>query len=176
MRNFHIRLICALSLTALAACGAAPGDDSRDAAVPAEDAAAVPSVAGTYTLFTVDGQPLPYVAETEGVTSEILGSTLVMEPDGSWREGGQVRASTQESEEALVMEMRSTGTYTANGNTVTFETSEIRVPQPDGNETVLNTPENLPPPYAGTIREGVIVANVPAYAGSPAMRITYRQQ
>lgn len=169
-------LICAFSLTILAACGAAAGGDSQEAAPPAAEAAEAPSAAGTYTVFTIDDQGLPYAAEADGVTYEILGSTLVLEPDGSWREGGQVRISPADSEEAIVAEVRSTGTYSANGNTLTFQTTEARVPTMDGNETLLTSPESLPPAYAGTIQDGVIVANVPAYSTSPAMRVTYRQQ
>ncbi|MGI8619554.1 MAG: hypothetical protein ACR2L6_10795 [Gemmatimonadaceae bacterium] len=77
------------------------------------------SVAGTYTLRTVNGAALPFVAfETAGYKLEVTGASYVLAASGTFTnsvsfretEGGAVTTST----ETL------TGQYTVSGTTITF--------------------------------------------------------
>jgi hypothetical protein len=120
--------LCAAALLAFtAACG---GGDGVSEPV---------SVAGTYTLQSVNGGPLPFVIFDEsGYKLEITAASYVLTGAGTFTnsatfretEGGAVLTSTETF----------TGQYTFSGSTVTFTDSEGEV-------------------YAGTISGGTLVFN-----------------
>lgn len=108
MRRILAVLLTATSIV-LAGCG-------KDAIGPAQ-------VAGTYTLQTVNGQPLPYTLGEDATSkTEILSQTFTLNVDAtySWvttdrlTDNGQVTTDTDTS----------TGTYTVRGSTITIRDVE----------------------------------------------------
>jgi hypothetical protein len=52
-------------------------------------------LAGTYSLFTVNGSPLPYaLAGTGGTKVELLGDSFTLNPSGTYSEAGYKRFTT----------------------------------------------------------------------------------
>lgn len=102
------RLLFVLTLATLAACGSTePGDDFR----------------GSYTLESVNGQPLPYTYALDfGFTSTITNGLVIVTPDGKWSwlldstfsGGGETKP-----EESIIF-----GTWTSSGNTLTLKSDD----------------------------------------------------
>jgi len=134
------------------------------------------SISGTYTAQQVDGAPMPFVMENEEITLELLGSTLILGPDGNWREFGQMRVLNKATEQAVTVEASTEGTYTVEGNTITFLTTESEVPMADGSTIMQRNAEALPGPYAGTMQGNMLITDQPATEAVPAMRVIYRRQ
>src|SRR5262245_3013381 len=91
------------------ACGSAmPVGPSEVPSSPAPS-----SVAGSYTLYTIDGAPLPFILSRYGDTKiELLSDTLVLDPNGSATEratsrfsaGPRVQTSTTTDEGSFTIE------------------------------------------------------------------------
>ena len=106
LRTFRPALVAALLLV-----GAACGDDSTG---PDEG-----SIAGSYTLRTINGQNLPYTTLSAGVNkAEVLSSSLSLDADGTFREERSVRR-THSGVSVTEPEMKF-GTYTTTSSGVTF--------------------------------------------------------
>jgi hypothetical protein len=108
------RLFAALALAAVAACGS---DTSTN---PNNDA-----VEGSYSLHTVNGQPLPYTVQGNGVTIVLTSDVLTVSEDGSWKETITYR---QTSDGVTTNEADAdAGSWTRVANTITFESSAVGV-------------------------------------------------
>ena len=91
-----------------------------------ESDAQTAAVAGTYTLAAVNGEPLPFLTETEdSCREEAISGTLTLESDGDWElryvERETCGAEVQNEDEG------GSGDYTVAGQTVRFsdETEEL---------------------------------------------------
>lgn len=112
MRRLLAHLLVFAALVTLAGCGS----DGSTNAGPA-------SVAGTYTLRTVNGSPLPYVLfELGDETYEVLADAVTLIEGGTWTESATFR-STEGGTETTVTST-STGTYTLAGSVITFASAE----------------------------------------------------
>lgn len=110
MRVFT-RVAAAALLLLAAACG---GDDGNDP---------IDSIAGTYTLRSVNGQALPAVLYDDGSYKiEVTGATYVLSSSGSFTNTFSLR----ETEAGVVTPSSESyrGTYVVNGSTVTFTDEE----------------------------------------------------
>lgn len=103
------RLLTALSLLALVtACG---GDSSTDPISA--------SVAGTYTLRTVNGSPMPYTVQQSGPFKyEITDDAYTLSDGGAWTEVWRDR--TTSNGVVTTSENTDAGTYTRNGTAITL--------------------------------------------------------
>ncbi len=109
---------------------AACGDDDGPTAT-------IDSVAGTYTLRTVNGASVPAVAETTPVRLEILSGSVTLNADRSFTNLLQIR--TTDAGTVSTREVRLAGTYTLSGATLTLTDpaqGQIRAPVADGAITV----------------------------------------
>ncbi len=87
------------------------------------------SVAGLYTLRTVNGAALPYTIPATGTTkTELLADSIQINAIGTFSRAQhrRVTVSGQASESAV----RFTGTYTLQGTSISFRNNE------DGNQSV----------------------------------------
>jgi len=108
------RLFAALAIATLAACGS---DTSTN---PNNDA-----VEGSYSLHTVNGQPLPYTVQGNGITIVLTSDVLTISEDGAWNETITYRQTVdgQTTNEADA----DAGSWTRVANTITFESSAVGV-------------------------------------------------
>lgn len=75
-------------------------------------------ITGTYTLRTVNGQALPFTLyEASGFKSEIVGSQLTLNANGTWTETAQIRDTEPGTAPVTTPEV-SSGTYVRNGRTL----------------------------------------------------------
>lgn len=119
--------VCAVALLALAA--ACSGDGVNEPA----------SVAGTYTLQSVNGGPLPFVIFDEsGYKLEITAASYVLTSAGTFTNSATFRET--ESGTVTTSTETFTGQYTVTASTVTFTDTDGEV-------------------YAGTISGGNLVFN-----------------
>jgi hypothetical protein len=100
--NFVMR-ISALVAGATLAFGLAACSDSSSNDVTA------PSSPVTYTVKSIDGQPLPWTYSVSGLT--LISWALTVNPDGTWSDATAYLDGTQDTD---------SGTYTISGNTETF--------------------------------------------------------
>jgi hypothetical protein len=94
------------------------GGGSDSATSPVTNA----SLAGTYTLKTVNGGPLPAVIQpgtAEVSKIEVLSDVVTVKVDGTWNGVEQFRLTTGATIE--MQTVNSSGTYTVSGTTVTFK-------------------------------------------------------
>lgn len=184
MRLSRYLLLSVLALTILTACGGAPDHDSEavggsNAAPtrPAETAAnAKSTVVGTYAALSVDGNQLPYSDQYGEETVELLSGTLILEPDGRWRESGQWRYPNQRGGDPIVAESNTEGVYTVTGDRVTFSTTGYRYVGERGRVTTVTDPDSLPAPFTGTIRDGILTSSAPVFLDEPNVQVIYRRQ
>lgn len=103
------RLLAALSLFALlTACG---GDGSTGPAAGA--------ISGTYTLRTINGSPMPYVAQQGGgFKYEITDDAYTFTEGGAWTELGHDRTTSNGVE--TIATFTDAGSYTRNGAGITL--------------------------------------------------------
>lgn len=104
------RFMAATVIAVAAACGGGDGNGGITE---------VASVAGTYSLKTVNGAPLPFVfLDESGYKLEITASGYTLSSAGTF----SVTATFRETENGVVTTATetSTGTYSVNGSTVTF--------------------------------------------------------
>jgi hypothetical protein len=104
------RLFAALALATLAACG------SDSSVNPNNDA-----VEGVYSLRTVNGQPLPFTVQGNGITIVLTSDVMTVAKDGSWTETVAYRQTVdgQTTNEADA----DAGSWTRVGDTMTFTSS-----------------------------------------------------
>ena len=104
------RLFAALALATLAACG------SDSSVNPNNDA-----VEGVYSLRTVNGQPLPFTVQGNGITIVLTSDVMTVAKDGSWTETVAYRQTidAQTTNEADA----DAGSWTRVGDTMTFTSS-----------------------------------------------------
>jgi hypothetical protein len=107
------RLIAALALVSLAACAS---DTSTN---PNNDA-----VEGAYSLHTVNGQPLPYTIQGNGVTIVLTSDVLTVREDGSWTETVAYKQSVNGGSQTNEADADA-GTWTRIANTITFESATV---------------------------------------------------
>lgn len=104
------RLFAVLALATLAACGS---DSSIN---PNNDA-----VEGVYSLRTVNGKPMPFTVQGNGVTIVLTSDVMTVNADGSWNETVAFRrtdtAGTTNEADA------DAGTWTRVGDTMMFSSS-----------------------------------------------------
>jgi hypothetical protein len=68
-----------------------------------------PATSVTYTVKTIDGQPLPWTYSVSGMT--LISWAITVNPDGTWNDATAYLDGTEETQ---------SGTYTVSGNTETF--------------------------------------------------------
>jgi len=111
MRTHLLRPSRPALVAALLLVGTACGGDT--ATGPEE------SIAGSYTLRTINGQNLPFTTLSAGVNrAEVLSSSLSLHADGTFQEERSVRR-THAGVSVTEAEMKF-GTYTGTGSGVTF--------------------------------------------------------
>ncbi len=107
MRKF----VAAIFLAAFVACG---GDSSTN---PSE------SIAGTYTLRTVNGSALPFTFYSDATTKvEVTDDAITINEGGTFTETGHTRTTT--SGRVTTESIVDAGTYTRNGTAITFKGSD----------------------------------------------------
>ena len=77
------------------------------------------SVAGTYQLSTVNGQPLPFTENSTGAVVKITAGQLVAQPDGSFTET-LTRSTTPPGGATTTASTVSNGTYQVGNQVVVF--------------------------------------------------------
>jgi hypothetical protein len=101
------RLVALLVLATALGCG---GDSST---------APKDTVAGTYTLQTVNGIPLPFtVIQLDSVKFEIINDSFTLTADKNWTEAGQSRTTL--SGQVTTDPIADSGTYVLSGTTITL--------------------------------------------------------
>lgn len=99
----------ALILVFVAACGG-----SESPTTPA-------TIAGTYTLRTVNGSPLPFLVSGGGATkSEIVDGTLTVNDGGGWAESGHLRNTVNGTVTTSASNFVGSGYYTLSGTAITL--------------------------------------------------------
>ena len=105
------RFIGVLAISALATLAACGGDSAT--------APSSTSIAGSYTLRTVNGAPLPVIVVQIGAYKiELLNETVVVVDGGTFTQQGSVRIT--EGGVVSTESYADAGTYTRNGTAVTF--------------------------------------------------------
>jgi lipocalin-like protein len=99
------RLVCFALVFAALACG---GDDTT---TPTQA-----SVAGTWTLQTINGSPLPFTLATSPAKIELLSSVVNVTANGTWTSTTTNR--TTFNGQATTTTSTDAGTYTLSGNNV----------------------------------------------------------
>ena len=103
------RIMMVLALAAAAACG----DSSTGISG---------SVAGTYTLRSINGTVLPYTVLSSGTTKiEVIDDVITLNTNGTYTETGHTRTTTNGS--ASTDTGTDTGTYTTAGTSITLRSS-----------------------------------------------------
>lgn len=98
------------ALVAMAACGAA-ATDAR-------------GVAGTYTLQTVKGSPLPFAIEDDSAGRiDVLDDAVTLAAAGSYTQNGHYRV-TPGGDTARVLTVSNAGTYVVSGHTITLTSQQ----------------------------------------------------
>jgi heat shock protein HslJ len=106
------RLVSLALALAVVACGS---DDSST--TPTNS-----SVAGTWTLQTVNGAALPYTASPAPTKVEILSNTVTATSAGTWTSATQVR-TTIGTQAPVTATQNDAGTYTLSGNNVAINST-----------------------------------------------------
>jgi hypothetical protein len=99
------RLVCLALAFAALACG----DDETTAPTQA-------SVAGTWTLQTVNGSPLPFTIATSPAKLEVLSYVVNVSANGTWTSSQQIRTTFGTT--VTTNTNTDGGTYTLSGNNV----------------------------------------------------------
>jgi hypothetical protein len=114
------------------------------------------SIAGTYSLRTINGQPLPYTYRTSGAdTYQVVSGTITLAADGTWTEtqterqtiGGVVTSPS----------FSDNGTYAVTGSAITF----------------TSVASGTPLTSQGTIGSGQMTMQGQALSGGPIVPMTY---
>jgi hypothetical protein len=116
-------VLCCI-LCALAACVLLSGcrrAETPPAATPASspaaaDAAKLPDIAGSYTLVSINGTPLPFTVTHEGPGIQVTSGTFTIRPDGTC---ATVTAFVMPSGQAQSREV--SATYTWDGSKLTMQ-------------------------------------------------------
>jgi hypothetical protein len=82
----------------------------------AADAAKLPDIAGSYTLVSINGTPLPFTVTHEGPGIQVTSGTFTIRPDGSC---ATVTAFVMPSGQAQSREV--SATYTRDGSKLTMQ-------------------------------------------------------
>ena len=80
------------------------------------------SVAGTWTLQTVNGSALPYTASPSPAKLEILSNTVTATSAGTWTSTAQIR-TTIGTQAPTTATQTDAGTYTLSGNNVAISST-----------------------------------------------------
>ena len=94
-------------LAALVSCGGDGGTGVRA------------SVAGTYQLSTVNGQPLPFTENSSGAVVKVTAGQLVAQSDGAFTES-LTRSTTPPGGATTTATTTATGTYTVGNQVIVF--------------------------------------------------------
>lgn len=103
-RSFLTTLL--LATTLLAGCGSDTSTGPRQ------------TIVGTWNLQSINGAALPYVAQTDVGTIEILGDRIVVSADGTFTDALVVRVTSNTN--VVTSTINDTGNYTVNGTAVEF--------------------------------------------------------
>lgn len=111
-------------LGALAACvllsGCKRSESSRSATPASSPAAAesakLPDIAGTYTLVSINGTPLPFTVTHEGPGIQVLSGTFTIRPDGTCSTATAFVAPLGQAQSREV-----SATYTREGSRLTMQ-------------------------------------------------------
>src|SRR5690242_10827082 len=95
------------ALATLAACGSDTGTAVRA------------SVTGSYTLSTVNGQPLPFTESSSGAVIKVTAGSLVAESNGAFTET-ITRSTTPPGGATTNATATATGTFTVSGSVIVF--------------------------------------------------------
>jgi len=112
-------ILCALTACILLS-GCKRAETPRPAAPAsspaAADAAKLPDIAGTYTLVSINGTPLPFTVTHEGPGIQVASGTFTIRPDGTC---ASVTAFVLPSGQAQSREV--SATYTRDGSKLTMQ-------------------------------------------------------
>ena len=103
-RSFLTTLL--LATTVLAGCGSDTSTGPRQ------------TIVGTWNLQSINGASLPYVAQTDVGTIEILGDRIVVSADHTFTDALVVRVTSNTN--VVTSTINDTGSYTVNGTAVEF--------------------------------------------------------
>jgi len=106
------RLIALVLALTFVACGS---DDSTE---PSNS-----SVAGTWSLQTINGSPLPFTLSPAPTKIEILSATAVINSNGTWTSSSQTRTTLGTQAPTTTTETDN-GTYTISGSTIALRSSD----------------------------------------------------
>jgi hypothetical protein len=113
-RRGHAVGFALAALSLLAGCG---GDSSTNPTA---------GIAGSYSLISVDGTPLPFLIVDQGTFRvEILDEKLVVTSDAKYATLAHLRI-TENGQETTITE-QDAGTYTVSGSTVTFVSADPQI-------------------------------------------------
>jgi hypothetical protein len=81
------------------------------------------SVAGTWTLQTINGAPLPFTVSSLGTTKiEAVSAVFVVSANGTWTGSSQTRTTV--SGQASTSTTPDAGTYTLSGSTIALRSND----------------------------------------------------
>src|SRR5262245_42183221 len=104
-----MRRLLVVALSLIAACG---GDSTTGPTVQEQ-------IAGTWTLSTVNGAPLPFIIAQSGANKlELLSDVFVVASTGSFTQTSTVRSTI--SGVVSTQSVADAGTYTVNGTAITL--------------------------------------------------------
>lgn len=107
------RLFAVAAVVVLAACGT-----TRDASSTSGPTQA--SVAGTYTLKTVNGNPLPFVTQQDAnVTAKMTSAQFTFASGGTWTQTQHYQTTINGTTSSDTFD--ESGTFTVSGTTVTLK-------------------------------------------------------
>lgn len=108
------KLFAVLALALAAACGS-------DSATNVQA-----SIAGTYSLRTINGTPMPFIlAQTGANKTEVTDDAITLNNGGTWTESGHYRTTTNGV--ATTSSVVDAGTYTLNGTAITLTSANTGV-------------------------------------------------
>ena len=114
--NFRGSVHRFIGILALSVFVASCGSDSATAPIST-------SIAGSYTLRTINGAPLPFIVLQVGADKvEVLNETVVVAEGGTFMQQGSLRVT--EGGVVSTESYAETGTYTRNGTAITFVNSD----------------------------------------------------
>jgi hypothetical protein len=112
MRSIVRLAVSVGALATLVACGSDSGTGVRA------------SVAGTYQLSTVNGQPLPFTMNSSGAVVVITAGQLVAESNGAFTET-ITRTTTPPGGTATTATIAATGTYSVGTSVIVFTYADV---------------------------------------------------
>jgi hypothetical protein len=146
-RRRIVRPVAALAFAALVSTLAACGSDNNGTTGPSD-------VSGTYSLATINGDPLPFtVPNNPDHTIIIQSATVTLGSDNSYSIGGTGTSDGGDPEQVVA----DAGTYTLSGSTVTFTSSTHSLLVYTATATSTTLTESVPGAFAGSTNTSFVL-------------------